>query len=229
MVSLQKIDCSCNKLTTLPAEIGQLSQLQTFYCDNNKLTVLPTEIGQLSQLREFSCSYNQLTVLPTEIGQLSQLQSFYCNNNQLTVLSTEIGQLRYLTYFEYSGNQIEYIPPNLIRIIDRITNHQRIYSDAQNVHNHDIQKCITKSIQNILNIKPLDFDLSQYIINDTIFTEQTKQLLFEHIGDQTIHSFLNITFEELLVSVLSRIEANIHYDEIKSIMNISFYSWQNRN
>ena len=171
-------------------------------------------------MQTFYCSNNQLTVLPTEIGQLTQLQEFYCSNNLLTVLPTEIGQLRYLIHFDYSGNQIEYIPPNLTRILDRIKNHQNVYSDSQNVHNHDIQKCITKSVQNIMNIKPLEFDLSQYIINDTIFTEQTKQLLFEYINDLSIHSVLNITFQELLISDISRIESNIYSDEIKSIMNI---------
>ena len=122
--------------------------------------------------------------------------------------------------FEYNNNLIEYIPPNIERILNRITNHQNIYSDSQNVHNHDIQKCITKSIQNIILIKPTIINLNEYILNDDIFTKETKEILIEYSNDTSIHSILNITFSELLIAVLSRIDINNHKNEIKNILNI---------
>ncbi|BBI16262.1 Predicted protein [Neochlamydia sp. S13] len=39
----------------------------------NQLTSLPAEIGQLSKLNELELSNNQLIALPAEIGQLSEL------------------------------------------------------------------------------------------------------------------------------------------------------------
>jgi len=39
-------------LTSLPAEIGQLTNLEAINLGNNKLTNLPAEIGQLTKLRE---------------------------------------------------------------------------------------------------------------------------------------------------------------------------------
>jgi hypothetical protein len=41
---------SANQLTTLPAEIGQLSNLSVLDLSGNQLTTLPAEIGQLSNL-----------------------------------------------------------------------------------------------------------------------------------------------------------------------------------
>jgi len=96
---------------------------------------------------------------------------------------------------------------------------QNIYSDQQNVHNHHIQECIRKSIYNVISIKPIIDDLHSYIINDTILSESCKQLLFEYIDDKTIHSTLNITFEDLLLCTLSLIETNKYSADIKSILN----------
>ena len=66
-----------NQLTgTIPAELGQLTQLQRLFLWSNQLTgEIPVELGQLSQLQSLSLSGNQLTgEIPVELGQLSQLQ-----------------------------------------------------------------------------------------------------------------------------------------------------------
>jgi len=123
-----------------------------------------------------------------------------------------------LRHIDYSNNMIEFIAPNLLRAINNTR--QNIYTDHQNVHNHNIQECIRKSISNIINIPPTIQSLSDYIVSNTILTEQSKQLLFEYIEDKTIHSTLLITFEELLLHTMSVIDKNEHMDEILKIMNI---------
>ena len=62
-----------NKLTQLPAEIGNLSNLTEWWLNNNKLTQLPAEIGKLSNLTKWWLNDNQLTQLPAEIGNLTNL------------------------------------------------------------------------------------------------------------------------------------------------------------
>jgi hypothetical protein len=103
-------------LQALPAEIGQLSQLQWLDLSGNQLTALPAEIGQLSQLQELDLSYNQSIALPPEIGQLSQLHWLHLSNNQLAALPTEIGQLSQLQKLNLSGNQLTGLPPEIVQL-----------------------------------------------------------------------------------------------------------------
>ncbi len=54
-------------MTTLPPEIGQLSQLQTFYLHDNLLTDLPPEIEQLTGLEGLFLHGNEALGIPPEI------------------------------------------------------------------------------------------------------------------------------------------------------------------
>ena len=80
-------------LTSLPAEIRQLTSLTCLDISHNPLTTLPVEIWQLTSLRVLVLSGIQLTSLPAEIGQLASLKELYLRGNQLTSLPAEIGQL----------------------------------------------------------------------------------------------------------------------------------------
>ena len=52
----------------IPAEIGQLTSLETLYIQCNRLTRMPAEIGQLTSLKELELFNNQLTSLPRGSG-----------------------------------------------------------------------------------------------------------------------------------------------------------------
>ena len=82
-----------NQLTSLPAEIGQLTSLRKLDLSRNQLTSLPAEIWQLTSLEELYLKGNQLTSLPAEIGQLTSLETLALTANQLTSLPAEIWQL----------------------------------------------------------------------------------------------------------------------------------------
>ena len=45
----------------------------------------------------------------------------------------------------------------------------------------------------------------------------------EYLEDTSVHTVLNITFEELLLYVLNRIQINEHKDEIKKILNVEMH------
>ncbi|MGI8500556.1 MAG: COR domain-containing protein, partial [Hassallia sp.] len=79
---------------------------------SQKLTSLPAEIGQLSNLSELNLSYNQLTKLPKEITQLSKLKSLALSGNQLITLPPELGQLG-LTRLTFAGNPLVSLPPEI--------------------------------------------------------------------------------------------------------------------
>ena len=71
---LKQLNCSNNKLTSLP---GLNENLQKLYCWNNQLTSLP---NLNENLQELYCFDNQLTSLPNLNDNLQYLD---CNNNPI--------------------------------------------------------------------------------------------------------------------------------------------------
>ncbi len=216
-INLQDIYCSNNRLKILP-EWTTLINLKKIYCPDNKLTILP-EWTPLVNLQRIDCSFNKLTILP-EWTTLINLQRIDCSHNQLTTLPVTWNCLPHLNKIYYSNNPIEYVPPNLLRIINRQKQSQDIYNDTQSVHNHNIQQCLKDSINYLLSFKPS--------ISDKIMFEQIKhkslvhELLLKYSNDENCHSILNVTFKEVLLAVWNKI---IEYkedvqDEIIKILNI---------
>lgn len=112
---LQRLNISRNRLTSLPAEIGNLGSLHFLRLDSNRLTSLPHEFERLTQLEELDLSNNQLTSLPSEIGNLTSLLRLTIFRNELTSLPHEIGNLNSLQYLTLTGNQLTSIPSEIIK------------------------------------------------------------------------------------------------------------------
>jgi hypothetical protein len=127
-VSLKRLDCSYNLLTSLPSLPNSLIYL---WCSGNQLTSLPSLPSSLTYL---NCYYNQLTSLPSlpssltvlecSSNQLTSLPSLpnslyilYCNNNQLTSLPSLPNSLTDLYCF---SNQLTSLPslPNSLTQLD---------------------------------------------------------------------------------------------------------------
>ena len=115
-----ELDLSHMGLTALPAEIGQLVNLQTLRLDGNKLTALPAEIGQLVNLQELNLNNNQLIIrtLPAEIGQLVNLQTLNLDGNKLAALPAEIGQLVNLHTLSLQHNQLTTLPAEIGQLVN---------------------------------------------------------------------------------------------------------------
>ena len=105
-----------NQLTSLPTDIGNLTQLQELYLDNNQLTSVPTDIGNLAKLQRLNLGGNQLTSVPTDIGNLVNLEWLYLSNNQLTSVPTDIGNLVNLTDLYLNNNQLTSVPATIANL-----------------------------------------------------------------------------------------------------------------
>ena len=96
-----------NLIGVMPAEIGNLTALETLELDQNKLTgTIPEEIGNLKQLKYMYLSQNQLSgSIPESIGKLTSLQYLWINDNELTgTLPVSMANLNLLENINLCGN-----------------------------------------------------------------------------------------------------------------------------
>ena len=220
LTNLNLLSLSTNQLTSIPPEIGQLMNLTRLYIGDNQLMSIPPEIGQLMNLTHFWLYNNQLTSIPPEIGGLTNLTYLSLYHNQLTSIPPEIGQLRNLQIFYIDNNPIEHIPANVARLLNRQRTTQGIYRDTQSVHNSHIQKTIKESIFRLLKEEnPKEKEVIPLILSDSNLDQFAKESLVEYCRDESVHSELNVTFEELLILVWNRIIISSHSSEIKAVLN----------
>jgi Leucine-rich repeat (LRR) protein len=114
--NLRSLDLTGNRrLSSLPAEIGQLKNLQSINLSyNRRLSSLPAEIGQLKNLQSLDISGSSLSKLPPEVGQLKNLRSLDLSyNRELSSLPVEIGQLKNLQSLDLSGNSLSSLPAEI--------------------------------------------------------------------------------------------------------------------
>lgn len=105
--SIKKLDLSNNNLKTLPAEIGELTELEELYLNDNNLEgSLVAEIRKMPNLRILDASNNNMTGIPAEIGQLKKLEALNYSSNNLDTMPNEIENLKdNLKTLDLSGNR----------------------------------------------------------------------------------------------------------------------------
>ena len=94
---------------TIPAGLGNLTNLEALYLASNQLTgTIPLELGNLSTLKRLILNHNRLTgTIPEELGNLSGLQLLDLSNNQLTgAIPTQLGDLSALTVLQLQENML---------------------------------------------------------------------------------------------------------------------------
>jgi Leucine-rich repeat (LRR) protein len=218
--SLANLDLSCNQFTTFPLVICDLVNLEVLRLTQNQLTTIPPEIGKLRRLQNICISRNQITSLPVEIVNMRRLLFIFASENRLSTIPAEIGTM-HICYMSIVGNPIEYLPPNVQRIIENNMHEQGIYGDSQSVHNSSVQKTIKASIMRILSIRPSlsSDDVLANILSDSTLNAFTKQSLVEYSRNADLISEVNVSFLDVLTAVWNRIISNENADDIKQILN----------
>ncbi len=108
------IDLSGKGLTEFPREILSRKGVKKLILSNNRIKSLPAEIGELTDLEELYLDGNDLSgALPAEIRKMSELKILDVHDNGLTGIPAEIGQLKNLRIVNFSGNKIDTMPDEI--------------------------------------------------------------------------------------------------------------------
>lgn len=130
--SLEILDLSNNRLTTLPDEFACLQKLKIVFLSNNDFEELPPVLSQCPHLsmigfksnkirtvtenalpdsvRWLILTDNQIEELPASVGRLSQLQKLMLAGNQLRSLPETMAACHNLELIRISANQLTALP-----------------------------------------------------------------------------------------------------------------------
>ena len=98
-----------NLVGSIPAELGNLSNLSGLYLYRNRLSgEIPSELGNLSSLKRMSLDRNQLSgEIPSALGNLSNIERMRLQNNQLSgEIPSALGNLSNLTVLDLWKNHL---------------------------------------------------------------------------------------------------------------------------
>ncbi len=100
-------------LTTVPAQVNQMTWLRSLSLSRNSLASVPTAIRELTGLGHLDLSANRLTTLVPWIGELASLEVLDLTDNELTTLPAELGSLTALRYLGLADNRLIELPEAL--------------------------------------------------------------------------------------------------------------------
>ena len=108
----QRLDLSYNNFSSLPSEIGQLTQLKELKLCSNLCVpfCLSPEIGNLRHLVNLKLSGNSLTSLPKEIGEITEMKMMDLSHNCLTELPSSFENLENLLELRLDNNRLTKLP-----------------------------------------------------------------------------------------------------------------------
>ncbi|XP_019642608.1 PREDICTED: uncharacterized protein LOC109483910 [Branchiostoma belcheri] len=107
---------SNNRLKSIPEEIGQLQKLQRLELDNNLLTQLPQAITTLPNLQVIDLSDNKLETLPDGFSRLKQLRDLYIQYNAFKEIPEEVWSLHLIKFLDIGGNPLKCLPDKISQL-----------------------------------------------------------------------------------------------------------------
>jgi len=142
--SLNYLEISDTTLTSLPPQVGKLTNLLNLALHRNAIEELPEEINAFSKLKFMDVSNNCLTGLPSTFS-LPQLHTLNLSNNQLQSLPDFSGLIGLSTVF-IDHNELTQLPVGL----ETLGNVSEVHASNNNI------ATFPDVVTHMVNIKHLD-------------------------------------------------------------------------
>ncbi|NRA85233.1 MAG: protein kinase [Gammaproteobacteria bacterium] len=110
--SLEILDLSNNQLTSLPAELAQLTKLKIVFASNNLFVTLPEVLGQCANLEMVGFKSNQINQVPVN-ALPPKLRCLILTDNRIEVLPDTLGERPRLQKLSLAGNLLTHLPLTL--------------------------------------------------------------------------------------------------------------------
>ncbi|KAM3870007.1 leucine-rich repeat-containing protein 10 [Diretmus argenteus] len=137
--NLQLLALDFNCFEELPAAVCRLPQLNILYLGNNRLYSLPGALRELKALNTLWLETNCFTEFPNVVCELPNLKTLHLGYNQIRSLPRELGGLEELRSIWLAGNQLADFPPVLLEmhflaVIDVDRNKIRQFPGLSHLH-----------------------------------------------------------------------------------------------
>ncbi len=144
LTSLERLWVSHNKLSSLPGQLSQLTNLkevflhrnnfeefpiclcglpclELLWLNNNKIKSIPEDIAKLTSLKRLHLDCNFIKYLPEGLCELNQLEVLYLNHNTIHHISETIGKLHLnLKRLYLQNNKITELPNGITKLSNLI-------------------------------------------------------------------------------------------------------------
>lgn len=110
--TLEILDLSGNRLSSLPADLPKLHKLRVIFCSDNQFTELPAILGDCPNLSMVGFKANRIRTVPAQ-SLPPQLRWLILTDNQIETLPATLGQCRQLQKLMLAGNRLRSLPDTL--------------------------------------------------------------------------------------------------------------------
>ena len=110
--SLEILDLSNNKLSTLPDDFGRLKKLRILFLSENEFKEIPKVLAQCPELTMIGFKSNQISLFPENALPLN-VQWLILTDNKIEKLPDSIGKLTKLQKCMLAGNRLHSLPDSI--------------------------------------------------------------------------------------------------------------------
>ncbi len=110
--TLEVLDLSGNRLSTLPQDLHRLHRLKVFFASSNRFTELPEAVGACPQLEMVGFKANRIDHVPAD-ALPARLRWLILTDNAVTALPDALGERPRLQKLMLAGNLLRALPDTL--------------------------------------------------------------------------------------------------------------------